>query len=405
MNMQKRWLSVFLLAILTLSLQSCLGSPFQSENAGNIGQIGVNGTAQAPFTGKIYFTLNNNLFVLDGNLKLTQLTQGMDVRNPAVSPNGKWIAFVRRFTNYADLMLMPTSGGTPRLLLSGNGQFLPNPASPMEAPKSTYLWFAQPAWSADSQHLLFVSDLDKLSVTPCGVNDFLLDPLIFSISMNDPVPQPQVVAYSTYGDGGLRDPSYRPGHPDQIIYTAYSYGANESQNIQLNLEDPNAIANNPGLYQPGALSCEEDPGVPITQAGQMNLEPSFSPDGNTILYVRREDATHMGLYTMPVPEGVTGDPNNPAFDPNAQENLNKGLSLYSQSSKLLDGQYVSQPIWSPDGTHILYDGFANNFFDLWIAAVTKDAKTGTYHLQPDSQVQLTQTQGKLDAASRAFWTA
>jgi hypothetical protein len=99
----------------------------------------------------------------------------------------------------------------------------------------------------------------------------------------------------------------------------------------------------------------------------------------------------MGLYTMPVPEGVTGDPNNPAFDPNAQENLNKGLSLYSQSSKLLDGQYVSQPIWSPDGTHILYDGFANNFFDLWIAAVTKDAKTGTYHLQPNSQVQLTPT--------------
>lgn len=107
---------------------------------------------------------------------------------------------------------------------------------------------------------------------------------------------------------------------------------------------------------------------------------------------------------MPVPEGVTGDPNNSAFNPNAPENLKKSLSLYSQSSKLLDGQYISQPIWSPDGTHILYDSFANNFFDLWIVAVTKDAKTGTSHLQPGSQVQLTQTQGKLDAASRACWT-
>ena len=57
MNMQKHWPSVFLLAILVLSLQSCLASPFQNEDAGKNGQIGVNGTAQAQFTGKIYFTL------------------------------------------------------------------------------------------------------------------------------------------------------------------------------------------------------------------------------------------------------------------------------------------------------------------------------------------------------------
>ncbi len=107
---------------------------------------------------------------------------------------------------------------------------------------------------------------------------------------------------------------------------------------------------------------------------------------------------------MPVPEGITGDPNTPSFNPNSQENLNKGLSMYSQSTNLLEGLYVSQPIWSPDGTHILYYNYANNSFDIWIASITKNAKTGTYVIRPNSQVQLTDGQGKLDADSRACWT-
>ncbi len=403
-----KWYTVFLLAALTLSLQSCLDigsdNPFQSKNTGKNGQIGVNSTQQAEFSGKIYFTLNRNLYMLDGHLNLKKLTQGMDVRNPAISPDGKWIAFANFFHNYSDLMLMPTSGGAPQTLISGNGKYLPNPASPMGAPKSTFLWLAQPAWNADSNHLLFVSDMDKLSIGPCNVDDFLLDPLILSTSITNPTQQLQTIAYSTFGDGGLRDPSYRQGHSDQVIYTSYSYGPNQSQNIQLDLIDPNAIANHPGLYQPGSTNCESDPGVPITQSGDQDLEPSFSPDGNTVLYVRRENVTHMGLYTMPVPEGITGDPNNPAFNPNSPTNLTKGLSMYSLSHKLFDGLYVSQPIWSPDGTHILYYSFANNSFDIWIAAITKNAKTGVISIKPNSQVQLTNAQGQLDADSRACWT-
>ena len=408
MKRYTRWYKVFLLAALALSLQSCLGigsnSPFQTKTTDKNGQIGINSTQQAKFTGKIYFTLDRNLYVLDGQLKLTQLTHGMDVRSPAVSPDGKWIAFTSFSKDYSDLMLMPSGGGTPQTILSGNGQYLPNPASPMNAPKSTFKWLAQPAWNPDNDHLLFVSDLDKLTIGPCNVDDFLLDPLIFSMSISNPTQTPQTLAYSTFGDGGLRDPSYRPGHPDQVIYTSYNYGPNESQYIQLNLVDPNAIANHPSLYQPGSTNCESDPGVPITQSSDMNLEPSFSPDGNTVLYVRREDTTHMALYTMPVPEGVTGDPNNPAFNPISPANLAKGLSMYSLSNKLLEGPYVSQPIWSPDGTHILYYNFANNSFDIWIATITKNAKTGAFVIKPNSQVQLTNVQGQLDADSRACWT-
>src|SRR5579875_3543301 len=127
----------------------------------------------------------------------------------AVPPDGKWIAFTRWFKDYSDLMLMPASGGAPRVLRSGNGTFVNNPGF---APKATYFWYAQPAWAPDSEHLLFVSDLDKFNIVP-GVDAFQLDPEIFSISINDPAATPQKVAYSTYGDGGLRDPAYRPGIP------------------------------------------------------------------------------------------------------------------------------------------------------------------------------------------------
>src|SRR5260370_2718190 len=408
MKRHKQWYQVFLLAALALSLQSCTGigndNPFQSKDTGKNGKIGINGTQQAKFTGKIYFTLDRNLYVLDGHLNLKRLTQDMDVRNPAISPDGKWIAFASFSKNYSDLMLMPTNGGGSQTLLSGNGQYFPNPASPMGAPKSTSKWLGQPAWNADSDHLLFVSDLDKLYIGPCNVDDFLLDPLILSTPIANPPQRPQTVAYSTFGDGGLRDPSYRPGHSDQIIYTGYNYGPNASQIIQIFMEDPNAIANHPWTYQPGSTTCESDHGVPITQSSQMNIQPSFSPDGNTILYVRREDATHMALYTMPVPEGITGDPNNPSFNPVSQDNLNKGLSMYNLSNKLLEGQYISQPIWSPDGTHILYYSFANKSFDIWIATIMKNPKTGVYNIKPNSEVQLTNVQGQLDADSRAFWT-
>src|SRR5207247_3879400 len=81
-----------LLALLAVILQSCTGpsddksNTFQKQQTGNGSQIGIN--KQAVFKGKIYFTLSRNLYVMDGQRNLTPLTQGMDVRDPAVSPDG-----------------------------------------------------------------------------------------------------------------------------------------------------------------------------------------------------------------------------------------------------------------------------------------------------------------------------
>jgi len=62
---------------------------------------------------------------------------------------------------------------------------------------------------------------------------------------------------------------------------------------------------------------------------------------------------------------------------------------------------VSQTVWSSDGKQISYISYNNSEFDLWLANVNFNAKTGAYSLQ-GNPVQL--TTGGIDGNSRAFWT-
>lgn len=413
-SIRREWYLLFLLAVLSVTWQSCLGigdnNPFQDKSINNGGTIKVNASDQAKWKGKIYFTLSRNLYVLDGaSQNLTQLTNNMDVRDPAVSPDGKWIAFINRFQNYSDLDYISTNPADKALhtVVTGNGQFL-------NGGGNTFYWFAQPTWSADSTQLLFLSDLQKDFVwrsigAPYNQAPFL-DLQVFSLSMNvsltatQAIDQAQAIGYATYGDGGDRDPAYRPGHPEQVMYTSFRYDSTGThQVVQINIEDTTFMINEPYRWSPNTT-----PAVPLTLGSNdlVNFEPSFSPDGNTIAYVRREDQTHMSIYTMPVAENVANDPTVPDFNPNSDTNLANALVPYNtQSTKLLTDRYVSEPVWSPDGTELLYYGFSNNTFDLYLITLVKDAKTGLYSLKPNSQMQLTQANGQLDSDSRAVWTS
>ncbi len=388
------WGTLLLLLLLALSLQGCLGIGDNTQNGNNITTNSTGNKvniAQNLFKGKIYFTIDHNLWVTDGKNNTREIMTGGNVYDPAVSPNGKWIVVSTRNKNSSDIAIMPVSGGARHNLLSGSGTFY-NDGGFI---KSSYHWFAQPAWSLDSTHIIFLSDLQKNFVWANLGGDYsrasFLDLQVFSIPINNPNSKPQDVAYALFGDGGDRDPSYRPGHPTEIVYTHYAYdtATRTQQVIQIFLEDAAAIANHPGVYHPGY-----DPGIAITDPKDQNLQPAFSPDGNAIVYARRESPTQMGLYIMPVPEGVTANPNDPKVEQQA-------LAPYKKSSHILSGLYVSQPVWSPDGKQIAYISYNNSEFDLWLANVTFNAKTGAYSLQ-GNPVQL--TTGGIDGNSRAFWT-
>jgi Tol biopolymer transport system component len=388
------WGTLLLLLSLALILQGCLGI---GENTSNGNTITTNsngnnvGVVQNLFKGKIYFTIDHNLWVTDGKNNTHEIMTGGNVYDPAVSPNGKWIAVSALNKNSSDIALMPISGRTRHNLLSGSGSFY-NDGGFI---KSSSHWFAQPAWSPDSTHILFLSDLQKNFVWANLGGDYgrapFLDLQVFSIPLNDLNSKPQDVAYAVFGDGGNRDPSYRPGHPTEIVYTHYAYdtATRTNQVIQIFLEDATAIANHPGMYHPGY-----DPGIAITNPKDQNLQPAFSPDGNAIIYVRRESPSQMGLYIMHVPNGVTANPNDPKTGQQA-------LAPYKKSSHILSGEYVSEPVWSPNGKQIAYIAYNNNEFDLWLANVTLNAKTGTYSMR-GNPVQL--TTGGIDGNSRPFWT-
>src|SRR5690242_4096832 len=81
----------------------------------------------------------------------------MDVRDPAVSPNGKLIAVIIHHKDYSDLAYMPVSGGKPTIIATGRGQFIPI----NDSVRSTYHWFAQPSWDSDNEHIYFLGDNQK----------------------------------------------------------------------------------------------------------------------------------------------------------------------------------------------------------------------------------------------------
>ena len=403
------WHTFFFIVLIALSVQSCFGiggSSSQSFNKINTStgkQIGV--AQQALFKGKIYFTQDRDLFVVDGNRNIVQLTKNADVRDPSVSPNGKWIAFEERFKNYADLIIMSTNNGPWHTIIGGSGHFYANSGGFIQ---NDFYWIGQPSWTPDSSHLLFLSDFQKNFDWYTLGGDFagapFVDLQVFSIAINHPPyngaqakAAAQIVAYADYGDGGDRDPAYRPNNPNQIIYTHYTYDKTGTiQVIQLYLENPNAIVANPGKYSPGEKGSGLDPAVALTPANVECMQPNFSPDGNSIAYIRRIDPTHSGLYVMPVPTA------NVISNPNAPTTIKEAQAPYAKSSLIVSGQFVSQPIWSPDGKQIAYIGYSNSEFDIWLAKVSVDPKTGSYKMD-GSPTQL--TQGGVDADSRPFWTA
>lgn len=362
--------------------------------------------------------------MIDGMGHSKQLSKGADVQDPALSPNGKLLAFVIRNKNYSNLMMMSTAGGwnSRKTILSGNGKFVD------DAHNSLY-WFAKPSWAGDNEHLLFASDLQKeyyWNQNPNFPNagNFpdapFLDLQIFEISIkhipttiatqnqmqefggysNMAYAQNYAVAYATFGDGGDQDPQFRPGSNSEFIFTHYQYDLDTrtKQQIQIEMGNTNAIRNSDATTYNPDPNTNNQPAVPLSATSTQNIMPTFSPSGDAIAFIQRDPNgvdSHLNIMMSP-PAGVT--------DGNFRDSgmQKKAIAPYNKTSvSLLTQPLISQPVWSPDGKQIAYLSYANETFDIWILNVQVNPKTGKYE-KVGNPIQV--TNGGVDGDNRPLWS-
>lgn len=155
------FVTLCLFLLVALSVQGCFGIGNNNGPSGTTITTNSGGkqvtVVQNLFKGKIYLTIDHNLWVITGNGSNTELLHSGDIYDPAVSPDGKWIAFVEKFKNYSNLDVMPSNGGSVKVLMNGNGHFYIDTG----IAKNTFFWFMQPEWSQDGSRILFLSDLQK----------------------------------------------------------------------------------------------------------------------------------------------------------------------------------------------------------------------------------------------------
>lgn len=436
MNRMLNWFAArkyTLMTILSLSLMLALqacggGGNYQSHGTKGSGNITTN--QDAKFTGKIIFVKNRNIFVLDGKTnQLTQLTSGNNTLQPSLSPDGKTLAFeVRQPGNfYSDIATMPFQSGANPTMITDNS--LHNTSDGV--PHHYEFWAGNPIWTADGQNLIFLSDFFKGGLTTRYVNqtctgnasgDWILDMGIVempantqvapAIAQNGRANPPRQLAWPYCYAGGDQNLSLRPGVSDtEILFTSFQYtGGQLALTAQLSL----LIVSPDGKSSLIQLSPPDPNAIP--------LEPSWSPDGKHITYIRRENGQD-NLYIMPVPDTtITGTPNQESYILNGggRTTYYTNTTYYSQSQQLAQGIY-GNPVWG-DGAHLAvmkFDTTDNGgMFNLFLATLkfaTPTANptgtpTGTATAAPASAgvsisgnpIQL--TQGGVDGESTPIWT-
>ena len=136
------------LVLLAFSVQGCLGSGANNSSSPNTKtittnsngqQIGINQN-QNLFKGKIYSTIDGHLWVYNGDGTIRQLTNSLNLHNPAVSPDGSRLAFVSNRDGQYEIYVAAIDGSNPVNVSR-------------HALRDTY-----PTWTPDGGSVTFVSE-------------------------------------------------------------------------------------------------------------------------------------------------------------------------------------------------------------------------------------------------------
>ena len=287
-----------LAAVAALTLALCLlvwiaAQPAQAEFPGQNGKI----VFQSDRAGTNIHTISPT------GGTVTNLTRSDGNSDPAFSPDGSKIAFVRSGVRGYDIFVMNADG-------SGRRQLMDTSAADL-----------QPTWSPDGTQIAFVANNNR----PGG--DGSMDREIWV--MNADGSGQRLLTNNTSDD---YYPAWSP-LGDQIAYVNHT-----DRNIYVMDTDPTTNDAPVNLTPNSPTGCS-----PTCYQGD-DVDPAWSPDGTKIAYVHG-----YGPPTNPYAAG--GKPNIWVMDANGNKKTN--ISNNPDISDIM-------PAWSPDGNKIAYAGIESD---------------------------------------------
>lgn len=295
--------------------------------------------------GALLYVANGNLFELHPDGSTSQLTSTGDAAMPALSPDGKQVAFVRFQPNVSDLWVMNLRTRAMRILTHDT-----NPLGQSPPDVRNNLWAAWPAWSADGRFIVYSTDRAKLNQPPSDARP--TDLAIWEIPAAGGIGRELTVPYR--GAGGDIEAAWRPGHR-QFVFAQWNYATPSNQPYSRLV-----------LYD--TATGQE---TPLTPAGDRIMNPSWDRSGRHLVFVRSQ-----GGQDQVVVATLTDSSSGPAL----------------AGQHILATGHVAQPSFAPNGR--------------WISYLRTD-KDGFYAYLVSSRggppVRLSDLSASVDARSRPLW--
>jgi TolB protein len=291
--------------------------------------------------GRLLFVQGGNLWLWQGDSS-HQITSTGDAFQPAWSPDGERIAYVRRDTSYSDLIVQSVNGGEPtRLTRDG-------PDRSVYSYERIYasMWAFYPAWSPDGEKLAYAGQAGP----PGG----------------SPAAEYRMSLFAIPAEGGRRVQIFAEaaGHVGRPAY------APDGQTIVFDFDPVEKEQEPPGLYR---YNIAKDTGVPQPGAPTQSYDPAFSPDGRWLAFAARADG-RTDIFVQPAGGGTP-------------------IRLTSLGA-------ARAPAFSPDGHLLAFLAVAagTNSFDLWVAEL--QTENGTLRVGEPRQITHDM---HLDADSGISW--